>query len=431
MIISKKEMNEYEKSTTCWICGGRFSNDDMKVRDHCHLSGKFRGAAHRSCDLKYRVSKFLPVFFHNTSGYDAHLFIKSLAETWGKIDCIASNEEKYISFSKQVKVDTRVNEKGEEKHVTFALRFVDSLKFMASSLEQLVSNLASDSKNRFKTMQKYYKGKKLDLLLRKGVYPYEYMDKLDKLDESELPLRSAFFSSLNGECISEEDYEHARKVWRVFGCKALRDYHNLYNEADVLLLCDVFENFRDVCRKNYGLDPAWYYTAPGLAWDACLKKTGVRLELLSDSDMLLMIEKGTRGGISMISNRYGQANNKYMGEKFDKNEPSKFISYLDANNLYGWAMAKKLPTHGFVWMDECELKNWQNYSCFLEVDLLYPEELHDLHNEYPLAPERKKINNVEKLIPNVKDKEKYVLHCENLKLSLQLGMKLTKIHGGI
>ena len=138
--------------------------------------------------------------------------------------------------------------------------------------------------------------------------------------------------------------------------------------------------------KNYNLDPAHYYTAPGLAWDAALKVTNVELELLSDMDMLLIVEKGIRGGVSMISNRYGKANNKYMGDRFDDSKPFKYISYLDANNLYGWAMGKLLPTHGFKWMESSELENWENHSCILEVDLEYPRSLHDSHSDYPLAP---------------------------------------------
>ena len=197
------------------------------------------------------------------------------------------------------------------------------------------------------------------------------------------------------------------------------------------LLADVFEEFRNVCLENYSLDPAWYYTSPGLSWDALLKVSGVRLELLTDVDILLLFEKGIRGGVSMIPNRYGKANNKFMGEKFDPSQPSKFISYLDANNLYGWAMMKPLPVGDFKWMDEKELKHWKNIPCILEVDLEYPKDLHDLHNDYPLAPERLKIGNVEKLIPNLWDKEKYIVHHENLKLYLELGLKINKIHRGI
>ena len=210
-----------------------------------------------------------------------------------------------------------------------------------------------------------------------------------------------------------------------------KDYHELYNKVDVLLLADVFENFRNICLENYELDPAHYYTAPGLAWDAALKVTGVNLELLSDIDMLLMVEKGIRGGVSMVSNRYGKANNKYMDDKFNYNEPSKYIQYLDANNLYGWAMSKPLPTHGFKWMKTSELETWELHSCILEVDLEYPKKLHNLHNDYPLAPEQIKVNKVEKLIPNLWNKKKYVIHYENLKQYLNFGLKLTNIHRGI
>ena len=162
------------------------------------------------------------------------------------------------------------------------------------------------------------------------------MNSLERLKETQLPPREAFYSKRNDEGISDENYAHAGKVWETFEMKTLKDYHDLYNQVDVLILADVFENFRDICIKNYKLDPAHYYTAPGLAWDAALKITEVELELLSDINMLLMVEKGIRGGVSMISNRYGKSNNKYMGDMFVANELSKYIAYFDANNLYGW-----------------------------------------------------------------------------------------------
>ena len=263
---------------------------------------------------------------------------------------------------------------------------------MASSLDRLVANLDESA---LQCVEKFFSSEQFDLVRRKGVYPYDYMDGLSKFHDTELPPKELFYSELNHSHISDEDYEHARKVWNLFQMKTIRDYHDLYLKTDVLLLADVFENFRDVCIENYELDPAWYYTAPGLAWNACLKKTGVRLELLSDVDMLLMIEKGIRGGVSTITKRHAEANNPYM-KTYDSNSPNKYISYLDANNLYGWAMSQPLPTHGFEWMSEEELKNWRSHSCeaseacFLEVDLEYPKELHDLH-DYPLAPERLKL----------------------------------------
>ena len=211
----------------------------------------------------------------------------------------------------------------------------------------MVNNLSKDA---FVNVKNYCAEDELDLLTRKAVYPYEYMDSPENLKETHLPPKEAFYSRLYGRGITDKNYAHTRKVWKTFEMKNLEDYHNLYDRVDVLLLADVFENFRDICIKNYNLDPAHYYTTPGLAWDAALKVTKEELELLSDPDMLSMIEKGIRGGVSTISNRYGKSNNRYIGDRFDASKPSKYITYLDANNLYGWAMSKPLPTHGFKWM---------------------------------------------------------------------------------
>ncbi|WAQ95244.1 hypothetical protein MAR_027934, partial [Mya arenaria] len=202
---------------------------------------------------------------------------------------------------------------------------------MASNLDKLVGNLQKDQ---FVNLESKYKGEQLSLKTRKGVYPYDYVDGLEKLAETQLPPKNEFYSKLSGDDISDGDYVHAQQVWKEFECKTMRDYHNLYLTSDVLLLADVFENFRDVCLTNYNLDPAWYYKAPGLAWDAALKLTKVELELLTDPDMLLMIENGIRGGFSTIMTRYGKANNKYMGDEFDPKKDSTYLQYLDANNLY-------------------------------------------------------------------------------------------------
>ena len=350
MIFGAKEREEFDGATECWICHGELGGD--RVRDHCHLTGKYRGAAHNKCNLQYRKPKFIPVVFHNLSGYDSHLFIKNLGVTEGNINCIPNNEEKYISFSKDIVVDEYTNKAGKVVDVKQQLRFIDSLKFMASSLDKLVENL---DKNCCVNTGKFYKGKQLSLLMRKGVYPYEYASSCEIFNDEQLPPKEAFYSKLSDEDISDDDYKHALAVWEEFDMKTFKDYHDLYNVSDVLLLADVFENFRGVCMENYHLDPAWYYTAPGLAWDAALKITEVELELLSDPDMLLMIEKGIRGGISMISNRHGKANNSYMGDEYDDKRATKYITYLDANNLYGWAMCKPLPTRDFKWMNEDEL----------------------------------------------------------------------------
>ena len=161
-------------------------------------------------------------------------------------------------------------------------------------------------------------------------------------------------------------YKRAQDVWDTFNMKTMRDYHNLYLKTDVLLLADIMENFRKVYRANYGLDPLWYYTAPGLAWDAVLKLTKVELELISDPDMYLLIERGTRGGISTITKRHAIANNKYMSN-YDPKKKSKYLPYMDANNLYGWAMSQPLPIKDFKWMDSNEFEKWTEHSCILEA----------------------------------------------------------------
>ena len=426
MVFGKEEKEQFDKQTKCWMCNEEFNDKDVKVRDHCHFTGRYRGAAHNSCNLRYRKPKFTPMVFHNLSGYHSHLFIKNLGFSEGNIDCVPHNEKRYISFTKSLQVGSYTNKEGETKPLHHQIRFIDSFKFMAASLDKLVNNLPKDD---FNNLKRYYTGDKLSLLTRKGVYPYEYTDSLEKLKETKLPPREPFYSRLNDEGISNEDYVHARKVWKTFEMKNLKYYHNLYNQVDVLLLADVYENFRDICIKNYKLDPAHYYTAPGLAWDAAFKVTEVKLELLTDIDMLLMVEKGIRGGVSMIS--YGEANNKYMGERFDNIQPTKYITYLDANNLYGWAMSKPLPAHGFKWMEVSELETWEKHPYILEVDLEYPKSLHDLHSDYPLAPEQIEVNKVNKLIPNLRNKKNYVIYCENLKQYLNLGLKLTHIHRGI
>ena len=228
----------------------------------------------------------------------------------------------------------------------FEIRFIDSYKFLQTSLANLVSNLQPSD---FKNLNRVIKHN-TSLLTRKGVYAYDYVSSIDKLKETKLPSKEGFYSKLNDEEISEEDFQHAINVWNTFNCQTLQDYHDLYLKTDVLLLADVFENFSKTYLKHYKLDPCHYYTAPGLAWDACLKETKQNLEFLNDYDMLMMFEQRIRGGITHISKRYAEANNKYM-KNYDKSKPSTYIQYLDANNLYGWAMSQKRPTHGFKWID--------------------------------------------------------------------------------
>ena len=250
----------------------------------------------------------------------------------------------------------------------------------------------------------------------------------DKFIETRLPPKEAFHSSLNMSDISEQDYEHAQKVWRAFNLKNLGEYHNLYLKTDVILRAKVFEAFRDTCLEYYQLDLAHFYALPGLAWQACLKKMCVKLQLLTDPNMLLIFEHGIRGGITQTIYQYTKANNKYMGKQYDPEEESSFLKYLDVNNLYDWAMSQPLPTGGFKWVMPDEIAEHSDKSYLLEVNVKYPKELHNLHDGLPFMCEKVEINKAEKLVPNLYDKKNYVIHVRALNQALKHGLILERVH---
>ena len=232
---------------------------------------------------------------------------------------------------------------------------------------------------------------------------------MERFNEEKLPARKYFYSSTKDGKIDDDDgkvsdghisvknYLMCEKIWDKFETKNMGDYHDHYLKNDVLFMVDVFEKFIDTSLKYYELDPCHYFSSPGLSRDAMLKMTGVKLEKISDTDKYLFIEKGLRGGISYIAKRYAKANNKYLND-YDPKKPSTFISYLDMNNLYGWAMSEYLPYEGFKWLknvdkfDVMSINEKSPIGYFLEVDLEYPDELHELHNDYPLAPEKPAIS---------------------------------------
>ena len=459
IILKKPEQKDKRKAkqqTDCYLCKKPLLQKNYRdaVKDHCHITGKYRGAAHSQCNLKLRINAKthqIPVVFHNLKGYDAHHLMQAMSNLKKEVKCVANNMEKYITIS----VD--------------GLRFIDSLNFLLASLDSLVEvkvKGVKEATSKLKDREMKYKEKikeefkitstlsnDSDLLYKKGIYPYEYIDSWAKFSETSLPKKEDFYSKLNDEHITEEEYDHAKEVWKTFECETLGDYHDLYVKTDVALLADVFENFRKLCLQQYGLDPAHYFTSPGLSWDALMKKTGVELELLTDHEMHMFVERGIRGGISMVSKRHAKANNPLVSD-YDESKPKSYIMYLDANNLYGWAMSKPLPKSGFKWKrvmpTEEEILNKKENAkkgWILEVDLEYPAELHKEHNSYPLAPEKKvvkkenmsdyqnnlikeldlKIPNSKKLLLTLEDKKDYVVHYENLKFYLKQGMKLKRV----
>ncbi|XP_018401236.1 PREDICTED: uncharacterized protein LOC108778519 [Cyphomyrmex costatus] len=308
-------------------------------------------------------------------------------------------------------------------------------KFLSVSLDKLASYLDKDKLKIVRSDFSHISDEDFNLLTRKGVFPYEYIDCVEKLDESCLPLRESFHSSLTGDTVSESDYAHAANVWQRFSVRTLGAYSDLYLKTDVLLLADVFENFRESCITSYGLDPAHYYTLPGFTWDAMLKHTHVKFELLTDIDMVMFIERGIRGGLSQCSDRYAKANNKYM-RSYDSSKPSSYLMYYDVNNLYGWAMCQPLPYADFQWVqgvanfDANAIAPDSPTGYILEVDLECPQHLHDVHIDLPFCPTRDKPpgKREDKLLATLYDKQRYVIHYRNLQQCIHHGLPVTKIH---
>jgi hypothetical protein len=468
IVMTDEDIVRHQNSNKCERCLNEFTNDNLtkKVKHHDHITGQFIGSYCNSCNLKYRYKLFLPVYIHNLKGYDSHLFVKALCKygsftsTGDNVGCIPNNEERYISISKNIKVDEYEDydeEKGKNvmKPVMMEIRFLDTFAFMATSIDKLSENLVKDCKSVedkrkiFKNVSEYFKDdNEFDMMTRKGVYPYDYITDYDKFKVKKFPHIDAFNSELNNSKCSMKDYDYAKKVWSVFNCKTFLDYHNLYLTVDVLILADIWENFREVCFNVYKLDCEYYYTAPGLSFDAMLKHTKVELELFTELEMFIFVENGIRGGISQISKRHAEANNKYMSN-YDTNKEDSYIVYLDANNLYGYAMCEYLPVKDFKWNtdewtkdDIFKLDDKGERGYLFEVDLHIPEELHDYFNNYVPCPENVTIKKdwvsdwmkpdykqtkITKLCSTFIDKKDYVVNYRYLKLVLSLGVKLKKV----
>ena len=423
---------------TCYLCKLPLNND--KHIDHCHYTGRVLGIAHGKCNRERACPKRIPVVAHNSQNYDLHLVIRELCQNVepSSIRIIPKTMEKYTSL------------------MTEKFFFVDSVQHLNSSLDKLVNNLKKDGSDALEPVKKFvntnYGGdvRLFNLLTSKLPYPYTFMDSPERFKE-ELPPIEAFFNDLTNSPCSNDDYNKVKKVFESFNLKTLGDLTKLYCITDVLLLTSVINQYREESHDNFQLDPLWYSTAPGFSFDACMKMTGVELTLLKDIDMYNFLEMGIRGGISVISQRHAEANNRHIK---DVNDNENYLLYIDANNLYGWAMSEKLPISNFGWcqINEDEIRSYDTNSdigYIVEVDLTVPKDLHNYFNDYPPAPEHleirdemispisahirekrkyKKCFKSTKLAPNLLNKEKYICHVRNLQLYLNLGMVLTKIH---
>lgn len=437
--LTHDQRKTYDSTSKCPVCQSDFTNENPKCFHHDHYNpdpgrwgGLPNGAICSSCNLKIQKDFSVPVFFHNLSGYDAHLFIRELSRHTS-VSVIPSNTESYIAISAWF---------GKIKFI-----FLDSFRFLPTSLGQLVGNLSPEQ---LRITKSYFPDEnQMRLLLRKQVFCYDYVSSEEKLLETHLPAKKLFFNQLTFEHISDADYRHAKTVWKVFGCENLRDYTMLYLKSDVLLLADVIENFRDLTLKHFSMDSAGFFTSPGLSWSAALKMTNVKLELLTCVDMFNFITKSIRGGLCNAIHRHSKANNVFM-EGFDPNKEISYIHYLDFVNLYGYCLMEPLPVGDFRWLDDTEIepvkkmlsgegiqssykeyfKFQKNKNIILEVDLEYPDNLHDLHNQMPFCASHVKPENCSqsKLMCTLENKERYVIHFKNLVQCLQHGLRLTKIH---
>ncbi|XP_034246763.1 uncharacterized protein LOC117648370 [Thrips palmi] len=434
--MTEEEKLKHYAATHCEICGRRFNSTVLKVAHHDHKTSRYLATICDRDNLEIRQTKKVPVIFHSSASYDTHLLMGGLAEVADKSDrimVIPRTKEKYVGFSWK------------------CLTFLDSLSFLNSSLDTLAKGLSSSE---LRYLHQHFKDDpmreiKIQLLSKKGFFPYSFLDSSERLSLKTLPPRSEFFNDLTQEELSPEDYEHACQVFKVFKCRNLGDYAAVYLACDVLLLSCVFEAFRSMAFDCYKIEPTAFYSLPGFSLQAALLMCNAKVELLTDREMLLMVNGAIRGGMTVCSHRYSKANNKDLAD-FDPGKPSTYITAWDANGMYALAQKGALPTGNFRWLETEELDNIDVFQLspldktgyFFEVELTVPDDpaIHEYLSDFPPAPVLKKVNiddlspyqqnhwnrpaqMQEKLILDLTDKQKYVLHYLTLRCYAELGIK--------
>ena len=327
---------------------------------------------------------------------------------------------------------------------------------MKASLSTLCENLVQAGTDKFKHTRRHFESEEqFSLLLRKGVFPYSYLQSFSVFEETQLPPKSAFHNDLTDSDISDDDYAHAMNVWHAFNCQTLEHYLHVYLKADILQLADIFEYFADIAFSDYGLDVKKYISLPSYSYDSMLKMSGVKIELITDVSAYLMVESAVRGGVATISNRFSKANNP-MVPGYDETKPTSYIMYLDMVNLYSYSMSLPLPVGDYKFLEQEEIDNFDILSVdpqgetgfIIDCSIGYPVSLHDAHSDFPMAPTHltitkdmlspasirlgeqlgQKFNPCKKLAPTLLDKEHYVCHSSNLQFYVRHGLIVKKIH---
>ena len=453
MLLTKRQEQEFQACIKCPRCFNKFDDSKhKKVRDHDHITGKFRSALCHTCNSKlYQTRRTLPVIFHNFKCYDAHQIIKHGIDKFKHWDLsvIPQTKEKFMSLTARIPVDVTK----EGKTVFFNVAFRDSYQFMSSSLAKLTNDL--ESLPYTEVLKREYAKLSDSTIKRKGVFPYSYFNNLGRLQETSLPPRSAFKNDLSGEECSEEDYRFAQRAWQEFDCQTFGDYLMVYLKLDVLLLACVFEKFRQKTLEQDGLEPTHFISLPGLSFLSAFKMTGATIDLITDIEMYTFFERGIRGGMTFV--------NKHLvrNETITHNGHTltQHLAYIDANNLYGHALGKPLPHSDFSWIEDVSQFTRENilnlseggeWGYTLEVDLGYPKHLHPSTADFPLAPESGEISSdmfsefmhtfhktlnpmhtykpSRKLLLTQYDREHYIVHFAVLKFYLQMGLTLNKVH---
>lgn len=469
--LSKIEKAQHAKANQCYMCLTNFDEDVKKVIEHDHITGKYRGAACQKCNSNAKLRKnLLPVFFHNLKNYDAHhLCIGALGQMkeWS-YSVIPLTSEKYLAIDTSFPIDrlkfTTKDGQVVDKEVTMHIIFKDSYQFLSASLEKLVSMLEECDFVHSKLL-----GYPYSFIKSKGVFPYNYFDSTDKLKLTHLPSQASFYDELRQESLSDEDYDRAQNAWVNLGCQTFEDYMLSYLKMDVYQLADIFEKFRTTCLKQDQIDPVYYPTLPSMSWDLAFKSTRAKVDLLSDMEMYDFFDSGIRGGMTFVNKHYLTVNSPRVPDKYNPQACSEDLLYVDANNLYGNALSMKLPLRDFEWVKETvELERLKTELPVLdlegdtgyvfEVDLEYPQDIHNSTIDFPLAPERmtvipdmlttfmkqqwtdvckmrrtetKSYRGSSKLLLNQYNKLNYIVHGKLLKFYLSMGMKISKIHQAV
>ena len=428
IIMTQEDDEDFKNNKICRFCEKIIESD--KVRDHCHLTGKYRGPAHNTCNInvKQKDSNFIPFAFHNFSNYDCHMFFKKLVDL------------------KKDKVKFKIIPKTNEEYISVkygCIKFIDSYRFLSESLDKLVKNLDEDD---FKILKKEFFDK-WQYLNKKLAYPYDYFNSINDYQKPVNNLKKEdFFCKLKNVYPDDDEIERTKEIMKLFNIKYREQLTKLFCKSDVILLADVFEKFVKVSTEEYKINPLYCVSLPGYTYQCALKYTNIKLQTLQDKDLILLIENNIRGGISSV-----------MGDRYVKSDENKKTLYMDATNLYGYSMSQLLPYdeiemwHGhpdkyWNWLDEIlNTPDDADIGYFLEVDLKYPDNIKQKTKYFPFCPENKKINpnkyneymnsikpeNYTKsktLICDWTDKKKYLIHYRMLKFYVRHGMVVEKVH---